>query len=128
MNEVRPTWDEYFLAIAKTVSLRADCRRRKVGSVIVLQNRILSAGYNGAPSGDLGCLDGGCPRGLMSYEEVVASSAYDNCTAIHAEANALLYARTSLVGATIYITSAPCNDCKKLIAGAGIIRIIYSEE
>lgn len=122
---MRPSWDLYFAAIARTVSTRADCRRRKVGAVIVDANhRIVSTGYNGAPAGDQGCLEGACPRGLMTSEEAAPGTAYDNCIAVHAEANALLYARTSLVGCTIYVTCPPCRDCSKLIAGAGIVRVV----
>ena len=122
----RPGWDEYFTEIAEVVSLRADCRRREVGAVIVDANhRIVSTGYNGAPSGDAGCLAGHCPRGLMTRDEAAPLSAYDNCIAIHAEANALLYARVPLVGATIYVTCRPCKDCAKLIAGAGIVRTVF---
>lgn len=113
------------MLITRAVATRADCRRRQVGAVIVdANNRILSTGYNGAPAGHAGCLAGHCPRGLMGYEEISALSAYDNCISIHAEANALLYARTSLVGARIYITCEPCKDCAKLIAGSGIIQTI----
>lgn len=125
-KEQRPTWAEYFASIADTVATRADCSRRQVGAVIVdADNRILSTGYNGAPSGHRGCLDGGCPRGLQTYDEVAALSAYDTCISVHAEANALLYARTSLVGATIYVTCKPCNDCAKLIVGSGIVRTVF---
>jgi dCMP deaminase len=61
---VRPDWDGYFLGIASAVAARADCTRRQVGAVIVKGNRIVSTGYNGAPSGLPGCLtDGRCPRG-----------------------------------------------------------------
>jgi dCMP deaminase len=119
----RPTWDEYFAGIAEVVSLRADCRRRQVGAVIVdTHHRIVSTGYNGAAPGLSGCLAGACPRGLMTPEEAAPFSAYDNCISIHAEANALLHAHQSLVGATIYVTCQPCKDCTKLIAGVGIAR------
>lgn len=122
----RPTWDSYFTVIARAVGARADCRRRQVGAVIVdADHRIVSTGYNGAPAGEPGCFAGHCPRGLMSTQEAAPMSAYDNCISIHAEANALLYARQSLVGATIYITCQPCRDCAKLIAGAGIKRTVY---
>lgn len=125
MNK-RPDWEEYFGEIADAVSARADCTRRRVGAVIVdADHRILSTGYNGAPSGQPGCLEGACPRGAKGYDEVAALSSYDNCISIHAEANALLYARTSLVGATIYVTCKPCNDCAKLIAGSGIVRTVF---
>lgn len=127
ISKKRPDWDVYFLDIAMAVEARADCTRRQVGAVIVdADHRILSTGYNGAPSGKPGCLSfGACPRGRKDYDEVKALSAYDDCIAIHAEANALLYARTSLVGATIYVTCKPCNDCAKLIAGSGIVRTVF---
>jgi len=121
----RPDWDTYFLGIAKAVSVRADCSRRKVGAVIVKDRRIVATGYNGAPAGKPGCLSGACPRAQM---DVAQYTSYDNCISIHAEANALLYAdRDKTVGATIYITDKPCNWCAKLIDGAGIDRIVYNE-
>jgi dCMP deaminase len=94
----RPGWDEYFVNIARAVAERSDCRRRKVGAVLVdTGRRIVGTGYTGAPSGHPGCLEGACPRGLLSYDEVKEFSAYDSgpgrCISVHAEANALLYAR-----------------------------------
>lgn len=116
----RPTWDEYFLAIATAVSLRSDCQRDKVGAVVVNNRRVRSTGYNGAPSGAPGCES--CPRRLS---RCAPGSSYDNCTAIHAEANALLYSdRQDLIGATLYVTREPCYACSKLIAGAGIARVV----
>ena len=122
----RPRWDDYFLRIANAVAIRADCTRRRVGCVIVdTDRRVVSTGYNGAPAGQPGCLSGACPRGLRGYDEIAKDSNYDNCISVHAEANALIYARTSLRGATAYITDAPCPSCRKLLAGAGIERIVY---
>ena len=91
----RPGWDEYFVNIARAVAERSDCRRRKVGAVLVdTGRRIVGTGYTGAPSGHPGCLEGACPRGLLSYDEVKEFSAYDSgpgrCISVHAEANALL--------------------------------------
>ncbi len=123
-------WDDYFLTIAGAVSERADCTRRQVGCVIVdADHRIIGTGYNGAPAGQPGCLTAGaCPRGQKSYDEVPAMSSYASgagaCIAAHAEANALLYARTSCAGATAYITDPPCPNCSILLAAAGIARII----
>ena len=118
----RPSWDEYFMEITRKVALRADCSRRMVGAVIVKNNRIVATGYNGAPAGEPGCLEGACPR--AKSEGVVPYSDYDNCIAIHAEANALLYAdRDDCEGATLYCTDEPCKGCWKLIRGAGVARV-----
>jgi dCMP deaminase len=60
----RPSWQDYYLGIADSVAVRADCTRRKVGAVVVKANSIISTGYNGSPPGEPGCLsDGACPRG-----------------------------------------------------------------
>jgi deoxycytidylate deaminase len=58
----RPTWEIYFMDIAELVAKRSTCRRRAVGAVIVKNKRMLSTGYNGAPSGLDHCLDIGCLR------------------------------------------------------------------
>lgn len=122
----RPSWDQYFLDIARVVASRADCRRRQVGAVIVDQaHRILATGYNGAPSKRPGCLSGACPRGLKSYDEVAPFSPYDSCIAIHAEDNAIQWARDSVEDATIYVTCSPCKDCMELIVMSGIYRIVH---
>ena len=130
----RPDWDEYFLAIAKVVARRADCTRRQVGAVLVQQNRIVATGYNGAAAGQPGCgTDGACPCGQLSYQQVEPGSSYDtgpgSCISIHAEANALLYAdRGKCEGSTIYCTDEPCGGCLRLIAGAGIDRVVTPED
>lgn len=125
-------WDDYFLDIARAVAARADCTRRQVGAVIVDDHhRIVSTGYNGAPAGRPGCLTAGaCPRGLMSLESVSPGSSYDtgagSCIAVHAEANALLYADGMRSrGATLYCTDEPCDGCQRLIDGAGITRVVW---
>lgn len=125
-RRVRPDWDEYFLGVARAVAARADCRRRQVGCVLVdADRRIIGTGYNGSPPGGRSCLAGDCPRGLLTYEQQPGlSGPYDECVAVHAEANALLWARTSCKGATAYITCAPCPSCDKLLAGAGIAQIV----
>lgn len=119
----RPDWDSYFLGIADAVSARSDCERSKVGAVVVKDRRIRSTGFNGAPAGKPGCAT--CPRRTSG---VVPGSDYSNCVAIHAEGNALLYCdREDLIGATLYITRAPCYGCQKLIAAAGITRVVTPE-
>lgn len=122
----RPSWDSYFMGIAYAVSARADCERRKVGAVVVKDRRIRATGYNGAPAGAPGCST--CPRGTS---QVLPGSSYDTgpgvCVAIHAEANALLYCdREDLHGATLYITTNPCDGCLKLIKATGVKRIVWN--
>lgn len=110
----RPNWDKYFLGIAKAVSLRATCPRASVGAVIVDQdNRVVSTGYNGSPPGLFDCMDAGCV-----IEE-------DHCQrAIHAEVNAVVFARQNLRGCTLYLYhsggSGPCRECQKVLAAAGV--------
>jgi dCMP deaminase len=123
---VRPDWDTYFMSIAETVSTRGDCRRRQVGCVLVDEDhRIISTGYNGAEPGGPSCLAGQCPRGLKSQAELPSGSAdYSDCVAIHAEANALLFARESARGCTVYVTSTVCDGCSKLLRAAGVARVV----
>lgn len=121
----RPDWDTYFLGICHAVAERADCTRRKVGAVIVKDHRIVSTGYNGAPAGHYGCLEGACPRGSRTYEEQSAGGSYDDCIGIHAEANAVIYGDYGrMQHGTMYVTDEPCRGCLKLIMGAGILRVI----
>lgn len=138
----RPTWDAYFLTIARAVASRADCTRRHAGAVIVdADKRIVSTGYNGAAPGEAGCLTAGaCPRGQLGLDALAPGSSYDtgvgSCTAVHAEANALIYGDWHrFKGATIYVVSlnpdgslhgsqSPCGGCDRLIRGAGIARVV----
>lgn len=128
----RPDWEEYFLGIATAVAARADCRRARYGAVIVdTANRIIGTGYNGGPSGGPSCLRGQCPRGLLSAEEMPHNSAdYSDCVAVHAETNAIAYARGDCRGAVMYLAEAdgahrpPCDACSKLIMAAGLRRVI----
>lgn len=124
----RPSWDDYFEVIARSVAARADCRRAQHGAVIVdTQHRIVSTGYNGSAPGGPSCLEGACTRGLLTSEELAHNHAdYTNCISLHAEQNAIAFAdHRDTVGATIYITGKPCDGCAKLIAAAGIARVKF---
>ena len=122
----RPSWDEYFLEIARAVSLRGDCHRRQVGAVLVRPDRRIAAtGYNGVPPGDIGCLQRPCPRVGKALSGEPICPGYSDCRATHAEANALLYADADAArGATLYITDRPCEGCLKLIRAAGVRRVV----
>ena len=120
----RQSWDDYFLDLARATSTRATCVRRKHGAVVVHGRRIVSTGYNGAPSGFPHCDEGACPR---ANSEALQGHDYERCIAIHAEANALLFASPDeRAGAAIYCTSAPCFGCAKLIANSGIAEVVAS--
>lgn len=89
--------------------------------------RVIGQGYNGVPSGRIHCIDGGCPRGKMSYDEVPAGSDYNEykCNSLHAEHNAILNAGLGACeGATIYVTDEPCQQCTNLIEHAKIGEVI----
>ncbi len=123
---MRPSVDEYYLGIAVAVSARAECVRRKIGAVIVRDQMIISTGYNGAPPGELSCLDGACPR-ARAFGPIKAGTGYaeSGCVVIHAEANALLRAgRQRCLKATMYISDKSCDLCAPLIRAAGIIRVV----
>ncbi len=118
----RQSWDEYFLDLARAASTRATCVRRKHGAVVVRDRRIVSTGYNGAPSGYPHCEEGACPR---AGSDALQGHDYASCIAIHAEANALLFSSPEeRQGATLYCTGAPCFGCAKLIANSGIAEVV----
>jgi len=108
----RPSWDNYFLAIAEQVSARSPDPNTKHGCVLVDTNkRILSTGYNGPVSG--------LPHHLVP---TTRPDKYD--WFIHAEDNAVAFARCDLRGATAYITGTPCAACFRRLLQVGVRRIV----
>lgn len=135
-TEIRPGWHDYFLDIARSVSRRATCLRRKYGAVITRDNNIVSTGYNGAPRGMVDCLEvGKCTRMML---DIPHGQRYELCHSVHAEANAIIRASMhELDGATIYISgtdekgkecdSAPCMMCKRMVLNARIALVVYCD-
>lgn len=130
---MRMSFDEYYLNIAKAVAGRSTCLRRQYGAVIVNRDEIISTGYNGSPRGETNCCDTGiCKR--IGHEH--NDGDYDSCSSVHAEMNAMLSAsRSEMLGATLYlagfengelITAEPCPVCKRLIKNAGIMHVVCS--
>ena len=121
----RPTWNEYFMLMAKLASTRSTCLAFPVGAVIVKNRQVLATGYNGSPSGTAHCTTQGfCYEGLSSCD----SSTSLPSRAVHAEANAIAQAAKHGIateGATIYVTLEPCLACLKLIISAGIKEVFY---
>lgn len=124
-NYDRPTWDEYFLMLAKLAATRSTCLAFPVGAIIVKDRQVLATGYNGPPSKSVHCTTQGyCYPGLSSCD---ASKAMPS-RAVHAEANAIAQAARHGIpteGASIYVTLEPCLSCLKLIISAGIREVFY---
>ena len=121
----RPSWDSYFMKIAEDVSSRSTCLRRQVGAVIVKDKRILTTGYNGAPTGISHCTEQNCLR--MIYN-VPSGERHELCRGLHAEQNAVIqaaYYGVSVKGAAIYITHQPCSICTKMLINSGIESFIF---
>ena len=134
--------DEYYLGIALAVSKRSSCLKRHYGCIIVKNDEIIATGYNGSPRNETNCCDlGYCKR----LNEPHNSRNYANCSAVHAEQNAMLAAsRRDMIGATLYLageelintsttgdykyatmqTCEPCPICKRMIINAGIKHIV----
>lgn len=143
---------EYYLNMAKAVSLRGDCTRRQVGAVIVWDDRIWATGYNGTPGRDEpSCPEGACPRGQKSYEEhpgyQEGNQDFSDCIAVHAEENAIrqfaMFYRlfTDYPDSTelpigwahwvsygvpvVYVSEVPCEGCAKLLVKAGFTEVFW---
>lgn len=130
----RPTWDEYFIEIARVVSRRATCLRRRYGAVITRDSVVISTGYNGSCRGEDNCVDTSvCVRQALN---VPKGERYELCVGVHAEQNAIINGDPAkMKGATIYIAGfnmdgsiangEPCLLCRRMIKNAMIERIVY---
>lgn len=121
----RPSWETYFMTITDLVAKRSTCLRRAVGAVVVKDKRILTTGYNGAPSGITHCREAGCLRETLN---VASGQRHELCRGIHAEQNAIIQAAfhgISIKGSILYCTTLPCSICAKMIINAGIKKIYY---
>ena len=118
-TRTRVSWDEYFMNIARTVATRSTCDRKFVGAVIVRDRIILASGYNGSI------------RGLPHCDEEGHLMEEGHCVrTVHAEANAIVQAARSGVridGGDVYVTASHCWGCFRLLANAGIMRIVFGE-
>ena len=125
--EPRPSWDAYFMDIARLVARRATCVRRAVGAVMVRDRHILTTGYNGAPAGMRHCDQTGCLRTRLA---VPSGERHELCHGIHAEQNAIIQAAChgiSVRNATLYCTHQPCSICAKMLINVGIQKVCYGE-
>jgi dCMP deaminase len=111
--------DEQYMELCSSISkIFSTCAKRKYAAILVDEyGHIVGVGYNGGPSGVTHCDQGGCPRLTEGSEN---GSIYDNCIAIHAEANALLHSDYSSRAKKMYINGPPCFSCAKLIANSTV--------
>ncbi len=126
---VRPSWDEYFMEIAKTVAKRATCDRGRSGCVIARDKQLLVTGYVGSPIGLPHCDEVGHQFKQMVHED---GHVTNHCVrTVHAEQNAICQAAKlgiALTGATLYCRMTPCRTCAMLIINCGIIRVVCEKK
>ncbi|HHX87680.1 MAG TPA: cytidine deaminase [Firmicutes bacterium] len=124
----RPSWDSYFLEIARVVASRSTCLRRQVGAVLVMDRRLLTTGYNGSPRGLTHCEEIGC---LREKRQVPPGERHELCRGLHAEQNAIIQAAiygVSIKGATLYCTHYPCVLCAKMLVNSGVRNLVVSSD
>lgn len=131
-----------FTQMAELVAGQSTCCRMQVGAILVKDSRVISIGFNGAPSGQEHCEDHfaqlyetAFKNQFPSYEEFRASRTFYDAhgkwsieNELHAEQNAILFAAKngiSTAGSTLYVTYSPCVHCAKVIITAGIVRVFY---
>lgn len=106
-------WDERFIKLTDVIGEWSKDPSTRVGAVIVDKNRrIISAGYNGYPRG---------------IDDTIVNRDQKILKTIHAEANAIMFARQHLDGCTIYINFPPCSSCAASIVQSGITRVVFKE-
>lgn len=129
----RPSKTGYYLAMAEVASTRGTCIRRRFGAIIVKDDRIVSTGYVGAPSGRSNCCDiGNCFR---EKNNIPSGTMYEKCRSVHAEMNAVLNAsKEEMKDSTLYLVGVEpdgtytnadcCSMCKRVIINSGIKEVV----
>ena len=126
---IRPTWDEYFMEVARTIAKRATCDRGRSGCVIAREKQLLVTGYVGSPVGLTHCDDVGHLMKKVIHDD---DSISQHCMrTVHAEQNAICQAAklgVALDGATVYCKMTPCRTCAMLIINCGIKRVVCEKK
>lgn len=113
--------DLEFLKKAYLVAEKSCCQKKKVGCVIVVNNKIVSSGFNCIEDHHFNCAEGECRCGFDNKCLMV----------IHAEQNAIVEAirnSVDLAKATMFLTLSPCLPCARLIYGFGIKKVVFAEK
>lgn len=125
-ERIRPSWDRYFMKMADLAASRSNCMKRRVGCVLVSENRVVATGYNGTPRGTQNCNEGGCPRCNSASR---GGTMLNTCLCLHAEENALLEAgRQRSKGAILYCNTCPCLTCSIKIVQTNVQEVVYSQD
>ncbi len=128
-KHIRPSWDEYFMEMTRTVANRATCDRGRSGCVIVRNRQLLVTGYVGSPKGLPHCDDVGHLFKKVIHEDGHSSN---HCVrTVHAEQNAICQAARlgiSLDKSTLYCKMTPCRTCAMLIINCGIERVVCEKK
>ncbi|CAK9685698.1 Cytidine and deoxycytidylate deaminase zinc-binding region family protein [Candida parapsilosis] len=125
-SRLRPTWDSYFMRLADLAALRSNCMKRRVGCVIVRDNRVVATGYNGTPRHLTNCNQGGCSRCNKGHG---SGASLSTCLCLHAEENALLEAGRDRIrdDSVLYCNTCPCLTCSIKIVQSGIREVVYAQ-
>ena len=121
----RPSWDEYFMEIARAVGTRATCDRGRSGCLIARDKQILVTGYVGAPKGLPHCDEVGHQMKTVTHEDGHTSQHCLRTT--HAEQNAIVQAAKlgiAISSGTVYCKMTPCPTCAKMIINSGLSRVV----
>lgn len=121
----RPSWDDYFLEVARAIAKRSTCDRGRIGCVIARNKQLLVTGYAGAPAGLPHCDDVGHQFKKTVHED--GRETMHCVRTVHAEQNAICQAAklgVSIDQATIYLQMTPCRVCAMLIINSGIVRVV----
>jgi dCMP deaminase len=114
-----------YMDVAERFAQLSSARRLHVGAIVVKDDRIISIGYNGMPAG----WDNNCEFEFV-HPQTKIPELVTREEVLHAETNAiakLAKSNESGVGATMFITHAPCLDCAKLIYQSGIGSVLYRD-
>lgn len=120
---MKTKFKQAYMQCAQTFAELSHCERAKVGCIIVKDNRIISIGYNGMPSGWDNCCED------ITRDERGTTQLRSKAEVLHAEANAiakLAQSADSATGASLFCTHMPCMDCAKLIHQSGISEVYYN--
>lgn len=134
-----------FISMAELVAKQSTCCRLNVGAVLVKDNRVISIGFNGVPTGQLHCEDNflevyksGCFKDkYATFTDFMQSKDFYDLHGkwsidheLHAEQNAILFAAKNGIatnGSHLYVTQSPCIHCAKIITTSGVEKVFYKE-